>query len=257
MIYQVIPPREELREWISHFWVGTWDAASLQANTSYYVIANTLTELVFGFGSDDRHPDLLFAQVLGHTFLPRRFAVDGFCQLLGVSFYAHALPAFFRIPPSWLSNEMVTPDVLLGYEGTLLTERMAMAAGMQQRIALLSDHVSAMVNRQQPQDRLIAKAIKDIKRSRGTAKIETLARDFCLSEKQFGRRFKAFSGFSPKAYSRIVRFESVLHNYPGTGNLTEMAYTYDYYDQAHFIHEFKSLAGFTPSDFRKLGVAQQ
>lgn len=67
-----------------------------------------------------------------------------------------------------------------------------------------------------------------------------------------GIRFKVFTGFNPKLYSRIIRFESVIKNHSNARNLTDLSYLNNYYDQAHFIHDFKSFTGFSPKSFWKL-----
>lgn len=96
------------------------------------------------------------------------------------------------------------------------------------------------------------KAIYEVKRHNGSSKIIDLASDSFLSQKQFNRLFKEFSGFNPKIYARIIRLESVIKNYPYFHNLTELAHNSGYYDQAHFIREFKELTGFSPREFWKL-----
>lgn len=249
MDYTIIQPCEALREFISHFWVGTWDA-SRSPHSTYYVVAGSVTEWVFAF--DHPHTDLLFSAVQGHTALPGRFPVAGFRHLIGVAFYAHAIPSLFRMPASDLNGEFMSLDAFLGSDGNRLNERMALAGSTQKRIRLLTEYLLSVLRKQPRQDRLMVDAIKRMKSGGGT-NIEALARDFHLSPKQFGRRFKECSGFSPKMYSRILRFESVIRHYPASGSLTEMAHAHGYYDQAHFIREFRSFTGYAPGEFRRIG----
>lgn len=249
MKYTIIQPREELKDLISHFWIGTWDPMAQKANTTYYVVANSLTEITFAFKGNNKHSDLLFSSVQGHTHLPNQFSVAGFYHLIGVSFYSYAIPSVFNIPSSELTKELVSLNTFLGSTGTVLNEKIALANTTEERIGILSDYFISILKKQQLEDRLIIKAIAEIKKSNGIVKVDELASRFCLSQKQFGRRFKEFSGFSPKMYSRIIRFESVINNHSNTTNLTEMAHAAGYFDQAHFIHEFKSFTGYSPKEF--------
>ena len=250
--YEIITPCNELKDLIHHFWVASWDGITSKPNTQYYVIASTVTEIVFAFKNECRQSDLLFSTVQGHTYVPDQFPVDGFYHLIGVSFYSYALPSFFNIPASALTKEFISLSTFLGSEGDTLNEKIALASSTQQRINIISNYLISRLKKQKLEDTLITNAIKTINRSRGNIHIANLAHHFCLSQKQFNRRFKAFSGFGPKTYSRIVRFESVISNHPNPSRLTDISYLHGYYDQAHFIHEFKSFTGFTPTEFWKL-----
>lgn len=73
----------------------------------------------------------------------------------------------------------------------------------------------------------------------------------CLSERSLERHFKQRMGISPKTYLRICRFNAVksrLEQDP-TCSWQELAFTSGYYDQSHFIKEFKQFAGKTPSEY--------
>jgi len=252
MKYEVIQPCEELKDVISHFWVGTWDAKTQEPNSTYYVVANSLTEITFAFHSIDLHSDLLFSAVQGHTQLPNQFSVLGFYHLIGVSFHSYAIPLLFNIPSTELNNEFLSLDTFLGSDGSLLNEKVAFAKSTQERIVLLSNFFISILRKRQLVDQPIIKAIKLIKKSSGLVRINELASNSSLSQKQFGRRFKEFSGFNPKTYSRIVRFESVISNYAKPTNFTQLAHENGYYDQAHFIREFKSFSGHNPTEFWKI-----
>lgn len=254
MIYEIIPPCAALRDTVSHFWTGSWDAGR-QPNTTYFVIAGTCTELTFAFSGGDQPEALQFALLQGHTQRPDQRSVAGFHHLLGVSIYAHAVPRLFGVPAATLSNQVITLETLMGIDGRLLSEKMAAATTTAERITLLTTFFLSIKNSLQ-QDLLMIDAIGLIKNSKGRVGVDTLARDFCLSEKQFGRRFKAAAGFNPKTFARIVRFESVLQDCMSSSRLTGTAYDHGYYDQAHFIHEFRTFSTFTPGDFRRLGAAQ-
>lgn len=253
MEYLIVPPCEELKDVVRHFWIGTWDIHSQKPNRTYYVIANSLTEITFAFSSNAKHSELLFSAIQGHTHLPKQFSVTGFYHLLGVAFHSYAIPSLFNIPALELNKEFISLDTFLGPEGRILTEKIALAANTQERIQILSNYFISVLSKQRLEDKLIVNAIKEIKESNGKLKINTLANNFCLSQKQFTRRFKEFSGFSPKMYSRIIRFESTIQSYSNLSNLTDITYANGYYDQAHFIHDFKAFTGYNPTQFWKIG----
>ncbi|WP_020533236.1 AraC family transcriptional regulator [Flexithrix dorotheae] len=252
MNYKIIPPCEELKEYISYFWVATWDEKLQKSNAIYYVIANSLAEITFAFQNNSRYAELLFSSVQGQTAVPTQFPVSDFYHLIGVSFYPHAIPKLFNIPANKLYREFMSLDTFLGQEGSILTEKMALAPSSEQRIAILSDFFKSLLPNRKYEDPQITRIIRYIKENKGTSKVIELAREVCLSPRQFKRRFAEFSGFNPKMYSRIIRFESVIKSYSQGPNLTELAYANGYFDQAHLNHEFKAFTGFNPKHFWKL-----
>jgi AraC-like DNA-binding protein len=91
--------------------------------------------------------------------------------------------------------------------------------------------------------------IKQAAASKGLMTVEALAGDACLSFRQFERKCKERIGLSPKLYLRLVRFSYAyrMHErHPGY-SWSRIAHTSGYYDQAHFIRDFKEFAGVIPS----------
>jgi transcriptional regulator GlxA family with amidase domain len=70
-----------------------------------------------------------------------------------------------------------------------------------------------------------------------------------LSQRQLRRYFEYYIGDSAKTFSQVVRFQNILNAKPSTQSLRESKIFFDlgYYDQAHFIKEFKNFYGVTPS----------
>ena len=73
----------------------------------------------------------------------------------------------------------------------------------------------------------------------------------CFSERSLERHFKQRMGMSPKTYFRICRFNTVktrLDQHPAS-SWQELAFNSGYYDQSHFIKEFKRFSGKTPGQY--------
>jgi AraC-like DNA-binding protein len=72
-----------------------------------------------------------------------------------------------------------------------------------------------------------------------------------ISSRELERRFKKNIGLSPKQIARIYHFQSVLQLKNKSGSSTELAHAAGYYDQSHFIREFRDIAGINPFSFFK------
>ena len=80
-----------------------------------------------------------------------------------------------------------------------------------------------------------------------------------LSAKRFIERFKIEVGMTPKRYCRIRRFQRAvtLTNRGRHVDWTQVALDCGYFDQAHFIHDFRSFAGLTPTAYQAARTAFQ
>jgi len=93
-------------------------------------------------------------------------------------------------------------------------------------------------------------AIAHAQYRRGLVRVPALARKAGLSARQLERVFAERIGLPPKTYLKIIRFQEVLHSLrDGAPSRTwaEIATSHGYYDQAHFIRDFKTFVGTAPS----------
>lgn len=92
------------------------------------------------------------------------------------------------------------------------------------------------------------RAMLELLRSSGNLSIENAASMACLSLRQFERVSKERIGIPPKFFARLIRFSKAYRmreNFPDM-NWTHIAHESGYFDQMHFIRDFKQFAGVTP-----------
>lgn len=260
MDYTEIAPCDELKDVISHFWVCSLDTQAGNPGDLYYIVANTLTNITFAFADSSPDAELLFSIVEGHTCLPRHLRVKTYRHLLGVSIHSHALPRIFPVASPEVSAEVVPTDTFLARDGAVLNEQIAGAGSVRRRIAILTAYFRAQLSGSRlgtgsgtaGDSNIMLDAVEMIRNRKGNVAVVELAERYHLSRKHFNRRFREFTGFTPKKYGQVVRFESVIENYPASHTLTDLAHATGYFDQAHFNHEFRAFTGLSPTDFWKL-----
>jgi AraC-like DNA-binding protein len=105
----------------------------------------------------------------------------------------------------------------------------------------------------------VAFAVTAFDRNPVTTKIGVVTDAIGLSAKRFIERFKAQVGVSPKRYCRIRRFQRALARaHRGQPvDWSQVALDCGYYDQAHFIHEFRWFSGLTPTAYQAFRTAFQ
>lgn len=100
-------------------------------------------------------------------------------------------------------------------------------------------------------DKLILEAVKLIYQRKGTIRINELLEKLFISQSPFEKRFRKVVGTTPKKFASIIRFNAVLDQLSPTKSLTEIGYENNFFDQAHFIKDFKRFTGQTPEHFKR------
>lgn len=256
MTYYTIPPSTLLKKYIRYFWVleGT---ASAQQPYIHRSLANSCPELFFHYkgvfdeiATDNSITRSATAGLHGQSQYISRFRIYDSFGIFGAYLYPFAIPVLFNIPASELSDHIPDLFSLLGNKGKFLEERMMLANNNAERVILLTKFLEDQLRNQYNHSLPVFSCITNMLQSKSTMQISQLAGQYFLSERQFERKFTQYAGFSPKLYSRIIRFQSTLGEYGNKQkSLTEIAYECGYYDQSHFIHDFKQFSGHHPKAF--------
>lgn len=167
-----------------------------------------------------------------------------------VTFTATGAAALLRQPVHELANRTVALDSVLGARVGLdcLYDQIVMAENHSQRIRLVENFLLTQVSDSQV-DRDIAAAVALIERTQTLVRVEELAQQIGLSQSALERRFRRRVGVSPRQFTSLVRLHHVLRLHTTGIDLTTLAHTAGYYDQSHFIKDFKRFTGFAPGSF--------
>jgi YesN/AraC family two-component response regulator len=156
---------------------------------------------------------------------------------------------FFKQPLHELFRESVSLDnFMLRSELLCLEEQLAEAKTDTQRIASVEHFLISRMANTEP-DKLVLAALSLIHKSKGNIRIKELMEQLHISQSPLEKRFRQAVGASPKKFASIVRLKNVIQQYNTVSSLTELGYETGFYDQAHFIKEFKTFTGDTPEKF--------
>ncbi|HZE85296.1 MAG TPA: helix-turn-helix transcriptional regulator [Puia sp.] len=254
--YFSIPPKFTISRYVRSFWVLEGTVSDSEPYT-HRTMADGSAEIFFHYKGifDELLPcnkteKSILSGVSGPSQYFNRFCINENFAMFGVYLYPFALPKIFRIPASAFSNEMIDLDTLLGQKGNDLTEQMMLAENTSGRVSIMTDFIEKRIASDSSIDTPVLESVNCLIREKGAVRIDDLAKRYFLSSRQFERKFKEFAGFSPKLYSRIIRFQSAAAQYGNhTRTLTEIAYDCGYYDQSHFINDFKEFSGYHPKKY--------
>lgn len=180
---------------------------------------------------------------------PRLLNYSKGTAILLVIFNEVGAAAFFNEPLHELFGKSVSLDNLIQpHRLDEIEERLNKAENNRQRISIIERFLISELKRTQS-DPLILSAIQKIKSVGGNIRVKDLILNLPASRDSFEKRFRRVVGTSPKQFAAIVRLRSLIANYSTAESLTDAAQTAGYFDQAHFIKDFKSFTGQTPQAF--------
>ena len=129
-------------------------------------------------------------------------------------------------------------------------EKLEVASTDKQRIKIVEQFLISQFKDIQA-DKLIIEAFKLIYQTKGSIRVKELNEKLFISQSPFEKRFRKIVGTTPKKFASIIRFNTVLDNLNETKSLSDICYENNFFDQAHFIKDFKHFTGETPEHFKR------
>jgi AraC-like DNA-binding protein len=255
-------PSPVLQDYISHFELR--DLVVLETRGVRPLPARPAQLLIFHLGDisgsdllDHRAGEIIAtppAGIMGpQTFRAMDAMWKGKFKDFVVAFRPTGFHRLFGIPTGQITNRVIEAAQILGPGVRQLHERLHCAAGIDAMAQLTEDVLREWLPRARPFHPIQLAASRVIARH-GEIKIDDLARQVELSERQLERKFVEQVGIPPKLYCRISRLDYALRLKEATPlrTWTELTFLAGYFDQNHMVKDFRALAGMAPSDFFRL-----
>jgi len=169
-----------------------------------------------------------------------------------VQFKVGAAAAFFPVPVHELFGASVSLADLFGQSFIRnLEDQMNSVNTVEGKIQLIEQFLISRLPGKQP-DLLVDHAVRQIQAADGMLRMRPLAESLNISCDAFEKRFRKTVGSTPKQFASIVRIKSLISQGALKESLTHSAFSAGFFDQSHFIREFRKFTGQTPSDFFNL-----
>lgn len=245
-------PIDKLKDYIKYYVVSEMDLES-----EYKVFPSS--GLVVGFQykgqissiKDKTINKLTSAGITGITDSYKIFKNSDNIGTVLVYFTEIGFTHFSSRPANELFNVITSlDDIFEKNKVNEVEEKLAATSTDKQRINIVEQFLLSHLKDIQA-DKLIVEAVKLIYQSNGTIRIKELNEKLFISQSPFEKRFRKVVGTTAKKFASIVRFNSVLDNLNETKTLTEICYENNFFDQAHFIKDFKQFTGDTPENFKR------
>jgi len=245
-------PTEKLRPYIKYFVVSEKDLES-----EYKVFP--ASGLVLGFQykgqlatiNNNTENRLTPAGITGISDSYKIFKNSAYTGTILVYFTEIGFTHFSSNPANELFNlSLSLDDIFEKNKVEEVEEKLAIATTNNQRIKVVEQFLLSQLKNIET-DKLIIQAVKLIYQSKGTIRVKELNEKLFISQSPFEKRFRKVVGTTAKKFASIVRFNYILDNMSKTKSLTGICYENNFFDQAHFIKDFKQFTGNTPEKFKR------
>jgi AraC-like DNA-binding protein len=173
-------------------------------------------------------------------------------HVAGVAFKPGGTAAFVSVPAHELADRDVPLEDLIGVRQTAtLRERLLAIDGADAGLDVIEATLRELWTPRAIHP-AVTFALNTIDRAPHTASIAAVTDAVGMSAKRFIERFKSDVGMTPKRYCRVRRFQQALAVAHRSARVdwVQVALDCGYFDQAHFIHDFRAFAGVTPTAYQ-------
>jgi AraC-like DNA-binding protein len=235
-IYREESPEPALSDWVE----CSWTLESDTAISGYRVPPDGCLDLIY-----DRVHGL---RAIGTMTVEQRFDIPAGVGQTGIRFRPGMAGPFLGVSPAELTDAAVSFSDLCSRRAGELTRQMDDAESIRHAMRILQSNLRPSVSAPNP----VQKAILSIEKAHGNTDLEYVARQANLSPRQFRRRCLEESGLTPKLLCRVLRFRRAylaaceFKNAATRPDWAAIALESQYFDQAHFIQDFRAFTGMTP-----------
>ncbi|XID94123.1 DUF6597 domain-containing transcriptional factor [Paenibacillaceae bacterium WGS1546] len=249
-------PQEPLSAFVDYFWYLHGYNPSHQKELA---IPDGSAELIIDLRAenirlfDQRHTTLNLDSSIVCGPHSEHFIIDTAQEatVLGIHFKPGGAARFLRTPLNELHNSHVSLDALWGLRARDLRDRLLHAATPERRFRILEQFLETQNKSLWHPEPAIQFALAELQSLPHTGILSDTIERTGLSAKKFIQLFKEEVGMTPKRFCRVMRFQEALIAL-GQGkpiDWVHLAIACGYYDQAHFIREFRAFSGLTPTEY--------
>jgi len=236
-------PSDDLRYFVEHFWIVSWDfrgGEPFRAET----LPHPSVHLVIGGGS---------SRIVGVMRGKFSTLLEGEGRVFGVKFRPGAFYPFLGAPVDTLTDREVPLGDLFGADGQEFEDEIVREEEDGVMIAIAERFLRARLPERDEHVEMVSRVVERIVDDRAITKVEELAELFGVNRRTLQRTFSRYVGVSPKWVIQRYRLHEVLEQLaPGAAiDWPKLALDLGYFDQAHFIRDFKGIVGMSPAEYAR------
>jgi AraC-like DNA-binding protein len=258
MFLSEIPPSQKLSPFVSQYWEGSFNldkSGEIGLDITPHGCLEIIIHLndlhcdIYRDGKWEQSPDYM---VIGMFTQSHKVLFQSRVNAFGIRFKPDGFYRIFGVPPADFLDAYENIALVLDRQFREFGQRIREAKTKESRIALSEKFLMDCLSDNDVVENYVDYAAQMI-RHYPDIRILDLADKVHISQRQLERRFKDRIGISPKHYLRLNRIQKAIQylNLQNSNDLFSVAYSCGYFDQAHFINDFKKITGLNPTTFVK------
>ncbi|WP_108803907.1 helix-turn-helix domain-containing protein [Aquimarina sp. Aq107] len=243
IIYKEVQPDKKLENFVYCFW-QLKTQKPLNQPFIYRVVSDGCIDIFF----DHNQPNENF--VMGFCKKYTEFPIGKTFDYIGIRFLPCAFPIIFGVDAKSLSNQSQELKYILPDISDWISSEIKPSVSYENIIEHLNEQLIHIIKKQNFElDQRFFNSLNLIFQKNGFLDTEKDL-NTGLSSRQLRRIFNFHIGTTAKSFSNVVRFQHILNTKPSKQSLKENKLYFDvgFFDQAHFIKNFKTFYGVTPSE---------
>lgn len=234
--------------------------AGLPAGSLNMSVANGKAKLLISVGNPltarrTGKPDQLIKAnslvVVGLTTQPVCLISHGPLQLISVEFTAGLAYRFLTISLSGLTDAIWSAEEAFGLSARRLEGQLIEQPNLPEQVNLLTDYLTRSLLHSTGLNPIVEYVVEVINKQNGLVNLSEVSRRSGYSHRYVDKQFLAHVGVTPKLFARLIRFQTTFRHLINQPALQQADLYQTYYDQPHYIHEFKHFTGYSPGIYRR------
>ena len=256
-MYRLRPPAQPLRPYIENYWFVSHEPDE-DVDLRVEVFVDARADLIFNFetpyrreiigGASSRHER---SNLDAQRLVPIRILQRGAVRIVGVRFQLGGLAPFTRTPLAAWNGQTPAPEAVLGEKTRELESALRSDQDLESSARLLDEFFLGRLRLDAAQT-AFERTLSFLVSADGRISVAELAARADSSPRQIQRLFARALGFPPKTVGRVLRFQHALRQLMTDPevSLGTVAAEAGYYDQAHFVRDFRLFSGGVPRGYR-------
>ncbi len=179
--------------------------------------------------------------------------------MMVISFKKGMAAPFFPFPMQEIADCVVDADLVWGTDFGDLRERLIDTKDVGRRFLMVEEFLLKRFASKLHINPCVSYAVSEMTERPDRLNIARMNRKIGYSQRHFTDMFRRQIGVTPKSYLKIMRFQKAIRKIDDSSSPDwgDIAVDCGFYDQAHFINDFKHFSGFTPEQYAKIQTNYQ